>query len=260
MAKNPLECPTRAVEWCGHTAYAAHPLASVRHRSWLVTGHHAYLVQAHHGDHVTNSHHVSPVQASHGNHVLNTDIKFLLCRLIMGMIFCADIIFLMYMFTMEIMQKLADITFLFMQHYHGYHAVHSHHVLPVEAHPKFMKLTSSCSSCICSSWAHVVHSHHVPLMQDYHGYHAVDGHHVLLWRVILGTMQCTAIMFLLCRLIMGTMRCTASTRPTRTWRWSPTGRATSPTRPPLPRQLFNTGYSNKNPYSLNNSSQFSFRI
>ncbi len=37
MAKNPLECPTRAVEWCGHAAYAAHPLASVRHRSWLVT-------------------------------------------------------------------------------------------------------------------------------------------------------------------------------------------------------------------------------
>jgi hypothetical protein len=35
--KNPLECPTRAVEWCGHAAYAAHPLASVRHRSWLVT-------------------------------------------------------------------------------------------------------------------------------------------------------------------------------------------------------------------------------
>jgi hypothetical protein len=33
MAKNPLECPTRAVGWCGHAAYAAHPLASVRHRS-----------------------------------------------------------------------------------------------------------------------------------------------------------------------------------------------------------------------------------
>jgi hypothetical protein len=27
--KNPLECPTQAVEWCGHAAYAAHPLASV---------------------------------------------------------------------------------------------------------------------------------------------------------------------------------------------------------------------------------------
>jgi hypothetical protein len=32
-AKNPLECPTPAVGWCGHAAYAAHPLASVRHRS-----------------------------------------------------------------------------------------------------------------------------------------------------------------------------------------------------------------------------------
>jgi hypothetical protein len=38
VAKNPLECPTRAVGWCGHAAYAAHPLASVRHRSWRVTG------------------------------------------------------------------------------------------------------------------------------------------------------------------------------------------------------------------------------
>jgi hypothetical protein len=37
MARNPLECPTRAVGWCGHAAYAAHPLASVRHRSWRVT-------------------------------------------------------------------------------------------------------------------------------------------------------------------------------------------------------------------------------
>ncbi len=32
-AKNPLECPTPAVGWCGHAADAAHPLASVRHRS-----------------------------------------------------------------------------------------------------------------------------------------------------------------------------------------------------------------------------------
>ncbi len=37
MAKSPLECPTPAVGWCGHAAYAAHPLASVRHRSWRVT-------------------------------------------------------------------------------------------------------------------------------------------------------------------------------------------------------------------------------
>ncbi len=37
LRKNPLECPTQAVGWCGHAAYAAHPLASVRHRSWLVT-------------------------------------------------------------------------------------------------------------------------------------------------------------------------------------------------------------------------------
>ncbi len=35
--KNPLESPTRAVGWCGHAAYAAHPLASIRHRSWRVT-------------------------------------------------------------------------------------------------------------------------------------------------------------------------------------------------------------------------------
>ncbi len=28
-----VECPTQAVGWCGHAAYAAHPLASVRHRS-----------------------------------------------------------------------------------------------------------------------------------------------------------------------------------------------------------------------------------
>jgi hypothetical protein len=33
VAKNPLECPTRAVGWCGHAADAAGPLASVRHRS-----------------------------------------------------------------------------------------------------------------------------------------------------------------------------------------------------------------------------------
>jgi hypothetical protein len=32
-AKNPLECPTPAVGWCEHAADAAHPLASIRHRS-----------------------------------------------------------------------------------------------------------------------------------------------------------------------------------------------------------------------------------
>jgi hypothetical protein len=47
MAKNPLECPTRAVEWCGHAAYAAHPLASVRHRSWLVTEHRDFRISGH---------------------------------------------------------------------------------------------------------------------------------------------------------------------------------------------------------------------
>ncbi len=35
--KNPLECPTRAVRWCGHADDAAYPLASVCHRSWRVT-------------------------------------------------------------------------------------------------------------------------------------------------------------------------------------------------------------------------------
>jgi hypothetical protein len=31
--KNPLKCPTQAVGWYEHAADAAHPLASVRHRS-----------------------------------------------------------------------------------------------------------------------------------------------------------------------------------------------------------------------------------